>query len=289
MEKGECLQRPAFGSSDFLDHKDLSSTAWCRSVQLWQLKQPVFKSYNLLTLWIQASHLILTSGFIYRLRLLYSPRRLCESQFQDFLMLVVLGIWLDSFLLCVCRWGWGLPLVLQDVQQCCRLLPIGCQHQPPPQAWQPTVSPDIARFPQEIGGWWEITPDWGPTYIWQCVWYAQNRVDVSWISFSFPSLMGLLKFPIKYLYFLKKKLCLRRATSQWMFNLRYVGFFCLFVLVWFFFFLVSPTWLSTTALFKNINYQCKGIIVKIFQWWGLGSHKCCLWRKKKKKKTITFS
>ena len=165
----------------------------------------MFKSCDLLTLWIQASHLLPTSGLIHRLRLLHSPHRLCESQFQDFLMLVVLGIWLDNCMLYVCRWRWGLSLVLQDVQQCSRPLPIGCQHQLPQQAWQPTVSPDIARFPQEIGGGWEITPDWGPTYIWQCVWYAQNRVDVSWISFSFPSLMGLLKFPIKYLYFHKKK------------------------------------------------------------------------------------
>ena len=245
MEKGECLQRPAFGSSDFLDHKDLSSTAWCRSVQIWQLKQPVFKSYKLLTLWIQASHLILTSGFIYRLRLLYSPRRLCESQFQDFLMLVVLGIWLDSFLLCVCRWGWGLPLALQDVQQCCRPLPIGCQHQPPPQAWQPTVSPDIARFPQEIGGGWEITPDWGPTYIWQCVWYAQNRVGVSWISFSFPSLMGLLKFPIKYLYFLKKNYVYQQPpVSECLIWDMWAFFVCLFwfgfLVLFFFFWSVQP-------------------------------------------------
>ena len=250
---------------------------------MWQLKRPVFKSCDLLTLWIQASHLIPTSGLTYSLRLLHSPHRLCESQFQDFLMLVVLGIWLDNCMLCVCRWGWGLAIfVLQDVQQCSRPLPIICQHQLPQQAWQPTMSPDVTRFPQEIGGGLEITPDWGPTYIRQCVWYAQNSVDVSWISFYFPSLMGLLKFPIKYLYFLKKKLCLPTATSQWMFNLRCVGFFCLFVLVWFLFLFVNPTLLSTTALFKNINYQCKVIIVRIFQWWGLGSHKCSLWRKEKK-------
>lgn len=151
----------------------------------------MFKSCDLLILWIQASHLIPTSGLIYRLRLLHSPHRLCESQFQDFLMLVVLGIWLDNCVLCVCRWGWGLAIfVLQDVQQCSRPLPIICQHQLPQQAWQPTMSPDVTRFPPEIGGGLEITPDWGPTYIRQCVWYAQNSVDVSWISFYFPSLWG---------------------------------------------------------------------------------------------------
>ena len=47
----------------------------------------------------------------------------------------------------------------------------------------------LPDFLRKLGSGWEITPDWGPTYIWQCVWYAQNRVDVSWISFSFPSLM----------------------------------------------------------------------------------------------------
>ena len=146
----------------------------------------------------------------------------------------------------------------------------------------------LPDFLRKLGSGWEITPDWGPTYIWQCVWYAQNRVDVSWISFSFPSLMGLPKFPIKCLYFLKKKLCLLTATSQWIFNLKCVVVFCLFCLVWFLFLFVNPTWLSTTALFKNINYQCKVIIVRIFQRWGLGSHKCCLWRKKERKK-ITFS
>ena len=116
----------------------------------------------------------------------------------------------------------------------------------------------------------------------------QSRCFLNLLFFSF--LNGAAEIPYQVLIFPQKKLCLPTATCQWMFNLRYVGFFCLFVLVWFFgsffFFLVSPTWLSTTALFKNINYHCKGIIVKIFQWWGLGSHKCCLWRKKK---TITFS
>ena len=110
----------------------------------------------------------------------------------------------------------------------------------------------------------------------------QSRCFLNLLFFSF--LNGATEIPYQVLIFpqKKKKICLLTATSQWMFNLRCVGFFCLFVLVWFLFLFVNPTLLSTTALFKNVNYQCKVIIVRIFQWWGLGSHKCSLWRKKKK-------
>ena len=99
------------------------------------------------------SHLIPTSGLIYRLRLLYSPHRLCESQFQDFLMLVVSGIWLDNCLLCVCRWRWGLSLVLQDVQQCCRPLPTGCQHQLSPPGM---TANSVSRHCQISSGNWGV-------------------------------------------------------------------------------------------------------------------------------------
>ena len=145
------------------------------------------------------------------------------------------------------------------------------------------------RYQISSGNWgWIRNYTWLRTnlYTTMCVVCPEQcRCFLNLLLFSF--LNGATEIPYQVLIFPQKKLCLPTATSQWMFNLRCVGFFCLFVLVWFLFLFVNPTLLSTTALFKNINYQCKVIIVRIFQWWGLGSHKCSLWRKEKKK--ITFS